>query len=264
MSAIQVTGVSVRLGGAPILRDVNVAVARGELVALVGPNGAGKSTLLAVMSGDVRPDAGEVQLFGRSLPAWKPIDAARARAVQTQQARVSFAFTGEQVVRMGRAPWHGTPAEERDDEVVAAAMAATETVGFAHRRVPTLSGGESARIGFSRALAQETALLLLDEPTAALDLRHQEMELTRMRHRCTDGVATVVVLHDLSLAGAYADRIVLLEEGRVVADGAPREVLRPGLLSEVYGCPVTVLDDPGTGGPLVVPLRSAALVRDVA
>lgn len=264
MSAIQVRGVSVRLGGAPILREVSVAVDPGELVALVGPNGAGKSTLLSVMSGDVRPDAGDVRLFGRALSAWRPIDAARARAVQTQQAKVSFAFTGEQVVRMGRAPWHGTPAGERDDEVVVAAMAGTETLGFAHRRVPTLSGGESARIGFSRALAQETALLLLDEPTAALDLRHQEMELTRMRHRCTDGVATVVILHDLSLAGAYADRIVLLDEGHVVADGAPHEVLRPSLLSDVYGCPVTVIHDPGTGDPIVLPVRSNAVVEGVA
>ncbi|QXT62272.1 heme ABC transporter ATP-binding protein [Tessaracoccus palaemonis] len=255
-SAVTVTGASVALSGNPILSNIDLDVRVGELVALVGPNGAGKSTLLAVISGDVRPDAGDVTMFGRALDSWRPAEAARHRAVQTQQARVSFAFTGAEVVRMGRAPWHGTDEAERDDEVVAAAMDLTETLGFAQRRVPTLSGGEAARVSFSRALAQETALLLLDEPTAALDLRHQEMELAHMRDRADAGVAVVVVLHDLSLAAAYADRVVLLDHGVVVADGTPREVLTAELLTQVYRHPVTVIDDPISGGPVVLPVRS--------
>lgn len=264
MSAISVTGVDVTLGSAPILRGVDLNIEPGELVALVGPNGAGKSTLLKAMSGDVAVHRGEVALFGRPLSQWPGIEAARRRAVQAQQSRVSFAFTSEEVVRMGRSPWHATPEAVRDDEVVTVAMRLTETVEFALRRVPTLSGGESARISFSRALAQETAVMLLDEPTAALDLRHQEMELTQMRERADQGVAVVVVLHDLSLAGAYADRLVLMEAGRIVADGAPREVLRPELLERVYRHRVTVIPDPATGDPVVLPLRGAEAKRVVA
>lgn len=264
MSAIRVAGVDVTLGGAPILRDASLTVDPGELVALVGPNGAGKSTLLKVMCGDVAVERGDVALFGRDLRHWSGLEAARHRAVQTQQARVSFAFTAREVVQMGRAPWHATAEAIRDDEVVAAAMRLTETVALAARRMPTLSGGESARISFARALAQETAVLLLDEPTAALDLRHQEMELTHMRDRADQGVAVVVVLHDLSLAGAYADRLVLLSGGKVVADGTPREVLRPELLERVYRQRVTVIPDPATGAPVVLPLRGPHTQRDVA
>ena len=264
MSAISMTDVDVSLGSVPILRGVSITVRSGELVALVGPNGAGKSTVLRAMSGDVPVDRGAVRLLGRPLSQWEGLDAARHRAVQMQQARVSFAFTAQEVVRMGRSPWHGTPEEARDDDAVRVAMSLTETLGFALRRVPTLSGGESARISFSRALAQETAVLLLDEPTAALDLRHQEMELTHMRDRADQGVAVVVVLHDLSLAGAYADRLVLLAEGSVVADAAPAEVLRPDLLERVYRQRVTVIPDPATGDPIVLPVRGAEARRVVA
>lgn len=255
-AAVLVRDVSLTLGGRPILSAVDLTVSAGELVALVGPNGAGKSTLLAVMSGDVLPDAGVVAMFGRPVGEWRPVEAAKRRAMQTQQARVSFAFTGAEVVSMGRAPWQGTVEEERDDAVVAAAMEVTETLGFAQRRVPTLSGGEASRVSFSRALAQETALLLLDEPTAALDLRHQELELAQMRARADAGVAVVVVLHDLSLAAAYADRVVLLDHGAVVADGTPREVFSSARLSAVYRHPVTVIEDPVHGSLVVLPIRT--------
>lgn len=258
MSAIAARGISLELGGAKILNAVDLAVDHGELVALVGPNGAGKSTLLSVLAGDLVPHTGEVTLDGRPLAQWRPREAARRRAVQTQHSRTSFAFTASEVVRMGRAPWDGTADEHRDDDVIAAAMHLTETLGFADRRIPSLSGGEVARVSFSRALAQETGILLLDEPTAALDLRHQELELTHMRARADDGVAVIVVLHDLSLAGAYADRIVLLDRGRVEADGAPREVLESELLGRVYRHPVQVIADPVTGDPVVLPVRSGA------
>lgn len=264
MSAVSATGVDVTLGGASILSGVDLRVGPGELVALVGPNGAGKSTLLAALTGDIPVAAGTVELFDRPLDQWVGLEAARVRAVQSQRSTVAFAFTGEQVVRMGRAPWHGTTEAIRDDDVVAAAMRLTETPGFALRRVTTLSGGESSRIAFSRALAQETAVLLLDEPTAALDLRHQEMELSQMRHRADQGVAVVVVLHDLSLAGAYADRLVLLDGGRVVADAPPRDVLRPELLERVYRQKVSVIPDPVTGDPVVLPVRGDAQRRVVA
>lgn len=249
-------GVSVVLGGATILWEVSVAVGPGEVVALVGPNGAGKSTLLSALAGDAQLAAGLVEVSGRPLRTVPVTELARTRAVQLQEATVSFAFTAGEVVEMGRAPWRGTPAEETDDAVVAASMARADVVHLAHRRFPTLSGGEKARTSFARALAQTTPVLLLDEPTAALDIHHQEALLTQVRECADAGCAVVVVLHDLSLAGAYADRIVLLAGGRVVADGPPRQVLRSDLLTEVYAYPVEVIEHPDSPGPVVLPVRS--------
>jgi iron complex transport system ATP-binding protein len=254
--AVETRSVSVSLGGTPILRDIDLSVSFGEVVALVGPNGAGKSTLLAVLAGDVG-GTGATLLGGRPLPERSLADAARLRAVQTQQSRVSFAFTVAEVVRMGRAPWQGTAQSDRDDDVVGAALRRTDTAAFADRRILSLSGGEAARVSFARALAQEAGVLLLDEPTAALDIRHQELVLHEVRARAAAGAAVVVVLHDLSLAGAYADRIVLLADGRVRAAGTPAEVLRADVLTEVYRHPVRVVPDPVTGAPVVLPVRDA-------
>ncbi|MGY5764019.1 ATP-binding cassette domain-containing protein [Brachybacterium sp. DNPG3] len=154
--------------------------------------------------------------------------------------------------------WTGTAEEERDAEVVELALAASETRALAEQQVPVLSGGERARVAFARALAQETGILLLDEPTAALDIRHQERVFAVVAERAAAGAAVLVILHDLSLAAAYADRILLLHDGRIRADGAPSDVLDAALLSEVYDHPVTVTVVPGTDDLLVVPRRGPA------
>lgn len=151
----------------------------------------------------------------------------------------------------------GTDAEDDDDRIVADSMRRAEVLDLADRSYPTLSGGEKARTSFARVLSQATTLLFLDEPTAALDIRHQELLLAEARRLAREGHCVVVVLHDLSLAAAYADRIVLLSRGRVAADGPPPVVLEPGLLSDVYQCPVEVVDHAGT--LVVVPLRSDAV-----
>lgn len=254
-AALRARSLSVTLGGAPILTEVSIAVEPREVVALAGPNGAGKSTLLGSLAGDVPPLAGEVEVTGRPLHAIAVADLARTRAVQVQESAVSFAFTVEQVVAMGRAPWRGRLEEDGDLDAIGRAMAIADVAHLALRRFPTLSGGEKARTSFARALAQATPILLLDEPTAALDIRHQEAVLTQVRACADAGCAVVVVLHDLSLAGAYADRIVLMEAGRAAADGAPREVLRPDLLSRVYQHPVAVFEHPDSPGPVVLPMR---------
>ncbi|MEK2494707.1 heme ABC transporter ATP-binding protein [Kitasatospora purpeofusca] len=247
--------VRLSLGGRELLAGADVRVTAGEVVALLGPNGAGKSTLLSVLSGDLVPSAGEVRLDGRPLADYRPLDLARRRALLPQAAALSFPFPADEVVRMGRAPWAGTTAAEEDERVVAEAMAATESAAFTGRPFTALSGGERARVALARVLAQRAALLLLDEPTAALDLRHQELVLRLARTRAAAGDGVVVVLHDLSLAAAYADRVVLLADGATVADGPVAEVLRAPLLSEVYGHPVEVLPHPRTGVPLVLPER---------
>jgi iron complex transport system ATP-binding protein len=256
VSAVRAAGVSVRLGGAEVLRDVDLAVTGGELVALAGPNGAGKSTLLGALAGDVVLDSGEVTLDGRAVHTVAPTALARQRAVLLQQQGLSFGFRVADVVRMGRSPWHRTPESDRDDEVVASAMALTDVDALAERVFPTLSGGERARTSFARVLAQETPVLLLDEPTAALDIRHQEALLAVARGAARAGSAVVVVLHDLSLAAAYADRVCLLDAGRVAADGTPAEVLTAERLGAVYEHPVSVTRIDGS--LVVVPVRARA------
>ncbi|MFJ6630102.1 heme ABC transporter ATP-binding protein [Streptomyces sp. NPDC091376] len=248
-------GLRVRLGQREVVAGVGLRACAGEVVALVGPNGAGKSTLLSALAGDVAPLAGEVRVGGRPVPDWSAPELALRRAVLPQAATLSFPFLVEDVVRMGRAPWAGTAREDEDDAAVEAAMAATETAGFATRPFSALSGGERARVALARVLAQRAPLLLLDEPTAALDLRHQELVLRICRERAAAGDAVVVVLHDLGLAAAYADRVAVLRDGHLAAEGRPAEVLRDELLSDVYRQPVEVLPHPRTGTPLVLPKR---------
>nr|WP_244188271.1 heme ABC transporter ATP-binding protein [Streptomyces regalis] len=244
----------VRLGARPVLHGVSVTVRAGEVLALVGPNGAGKSTLLSALAADLPAAEGVVRIHGRPATDWSAPELALRRAVLPQSASLSFPFTVEEVVRMGRAPHATSPAE--DDLAVAEAMAATEVSAFALRPFSALSGGERARVALARVLAQRAPLLLLDEPTAALDLKHQELVLRLCRERARAGDAVVVVLHDLGLAAAYAHRVAVLRGGRVAAEGPPAEVFSEQLLSEVYDQPVEVLSHPRTGGLLVTPLRN--------
>jgi iron complex transport system ATP-binding protein len=252
---IEARRVSAELGGNPILNDVDLVARAGEVVALVGPNGAGKTTLLNVLTGDVAAKAGEVMMWGAPLGSWTPAELAVRRAVLPQQVVVSFPFLVDDIVRMGRSPWARTPEANQDDAAVAEALVQAEAAGLSSRQFPSLSGGERARVALARVLAQRTQLLLLDEPTAALDLHHQELVLQLVRARTARGDGAVVVLHALELAGAYADRVVVIAAGRVAADGPPREVLTSSLLSAVYQHEVEVLPHPYSGGPLVLPLR---------
>jgi len=249
-------GLTVRVGdGRTILDDAAISIHAGEVHALVGPNGAGKSTLFGVLAGDVAPESGTVLLDGRPVTGVRPRDLARQRAVLLQENAVTFPFTVDQVVRMGRTPWARSPAAEEDGTVVAAAMATTEVTALRERSVPSLSGGERARVALARVLAQDTGILLLDEPTAALDLKHHEDVMRVIRRRAEAGVAVAVVLHDLNAALAHADRVTLLAGGRVSATGTPAEVLTAARIEEVYGQPVDVFPHPHTGVPLVVARR---------
>ena len=242
-----------RAGGRWLVSDVSLAVEPGEVVAVAGPNGAGKSTLLALLAGDLRPSTGQVLIAGRPISAMRAPELARLRAVLPQSSSVQFAFTARQVVEMGRAPWWGAGSSCTDEEAVDAALAGTAVGALAARRYPSLSGGEAARVSLARVVAQDTAVVLLDEPTASLDLRHQELALTLARRLAAEGRAVVAVLHDLNLAAAHADRVALLDGGRLAALGPPAAVLTGELLTAVYEHPVTVLTHPHRGGPLVLP-----------
>ena len=245
----------VRLGTREVLQGVDVVVRAGEVLALVGPNGAGKSTLLGALAADLPAASGVVRVHGRPASEWSAPELALRRAVLPQSAALSFPFRVEEVVRMGRAPWAALGMED-DDAAVAEAMAATEVTAFAVRPFSALSGGERARVALARVLAQRAPLLLLDEPTAALDLKHQELVLRVCRERARAGDAVVVVLHDLGLAAAYAHRVAILHAGRVAAEGPPAEVFSDQLLTEVYDQPVEVLPHPRTGEVMVTPKRN--------
>lgn len=251
--ALEASGLSVVLGGAEVLSGVDLAVHPGEVVTLVGPNGAGKSTLLAALAGDVEPSTGRVELAGEPVARQSPAQMARFRAVLLQQQGLAFGFRAREVVEMGRAVWRRTARADRDDELVDWAMAVADVTQFSDRSVRTLSGGEQARVAFARLLAQDVEVHLLDEPTAALDIKHQEAVLRQARESASRGAAVVVVLHDLSLAAAWSDRICVLSRGRVRAVGTPEEVLTSELVSEVYDHPCDVIHHDGS--LVVVPRR---------
>jgi iron complex transport system ATP-binding protein len=253
-TTLSATDVGVAIRARWLLREVTIAVAPGEVVALVGPNGAGKSTLLRVLAGDLAPTTGRVALDGRAIADFRPRDLALRRAVLPQQTVLQFAFTAREVVEMGRGQRRG----DDDEVIVAASLAKTESTHVAERIFPSLSGGEQGRVSLARVLAQEAPLLLLDEPTASLDLRHQQLVMEVARDLAARGAMVVVVLHDLNLAASYADRIALLHEGRLVADGPPWQTLAESLLTEVFACPIAVTAHPVRGCPLVISLPSAA------
>lgn len=242
-------------GDRRVLASVDLGVRAGEIVALVGPNGAGKSSLLATIAGDLALHSGSIEIDGRPLADWSPTELALRRSVLPQQFAVAFPFLAREVVRMGRAPWRELASREDDDRRVGAALLAADAENLADRPITALSGGERARVALARLLAQDAQLLLLDEPTAALDLGHQELVMQVLRERAEQGDGVVVVLHDLSLAAAHADRMVVIDAGQVVADGAPGSVATPELLEAVYRAPIEVLPHPVTGAPMVIPRR---------
>ncbi|WP_353115341.1 heme ABC transporter ATP-binding protein [Microbacterium sp.] len=251
----EAAGVRVVRAGRALLDDVSIALHAGELLAVLGPNGAGKSTLLGALTGDLSPDAGDVRFAGRPLKDWGLGELSRRRGVLLQDTATSFPFTVREVVEMGRAPWRRTARAAEDEEAVDAAIAAADIAHLSGRRVPSLSGGERARTAFARVVAGRTGALFLDEPTAALDLGHQEDLLRLARDRARAGDAVLIILHDLNLAAAYADRVILLQNGRIVAAGGPDEAFTAETLSAVYRTPVEVIPHPVTGRGIVLPLR---------
>lgn len=255
-AAVEVAGATVRIGMAPLLDDVALAVRGGETVAIVGPNGAGKSTLARLMSGDLAPTSGVVRLKGRALPDYQPRELAWHRAVLSQHIAVNFAFTVDEIVRMGAGEARGP----RIEALIEAALAETGLAAFRDRELPTMSGGEQQRAHFARVLVQlacgEAAhgpgLLLLDEPTSSLDLRHQLDLVDSARRRAGNGTAVVAILHDLNLAARFADRVVVLHRGRGVADGPLRDTITAPLLREVFDIDTRVQAGPD-GLPAILP-----------
>ncbi|MEM7140583.1 MAG: heme ABC transporter ATP-binding protein [Actinomycetota bacterium] len=243
--------------GRSILDGVDIEVRAGELVALVGPNGSGKSTTLGVLSGDIAADGGSVELGDGPAGAFDSVESALRRAVLQQRNAVTFPFRVGDVVSMGRAPWRGVAGTTAaaDREIVATAMSSLDVAGFAGRPYPVLSGGEQARVSLARVLAQTTQLLLLDEPTAALDIHHQERVFAVLRHRAQQGDGILLVVHDLQAAAAHADRVVVLDAGRVAAEGPVDSTMTAEMLTGVYGHDIRVITEPDSGELVILPRR---------
>ena len=251
--------ITVRAGGATLLEGVSTALHPGEVLAVAGPNGAGKSTLLRVLSGDLHPTSGDVLLDRRPLRSWPVRSLGQRRAVLSQQCALAFGFTSMEVALLGRTPHAGDDAGSCARGIASAALEYTEALHLAHRSYLTLSGGERQRVQLARVLTQiweprcGSRYLLLDEPTAALDMAHQHRTLEIARDFARHDSGVLVILHDLNLAAQYADRLLLLKEGRAVALGSPDDILHAELIRDVFGVAVRVIDHPTNGTKLVVP-----------
>ena len=257
---MSLTGERLQLQLAPgrvTLDGVSVRLDAGEVLALIGQNGAGKSSLLNVLSGELTANTGRVRLHDKPITDWRGEDRARLLAVLPQQHSLNFAFRVAEVVALGRYP-HAT-GKRRDDAIVAEAMEVCELTDLAQRNIHEISGGERQRVHLARVLAQiwdaqpeGHRFLLLDEPAASLDLHHQQMLFQAVRGFARRGVGVVLVVHDLNLAARYADRVLLLDQGRAVCTGRPAEVLTATNIQQHFGLSVTVQPHPHHDCPLII------------
>jgi iron complex transport system ATP-binding protein len=246
----------VSIGSKSILSGVDLSISAGQVTAVVGPNGAGKSTLLSCLAGLRSPSSGTVTLDGAALAEIRPLDCARRIAFLPQTPEIAWAVEARTLIELGRIPFVGARGQtEADRLAVDRAMRAADVEAFEHRIVHSLSGGERARVLIARALAGEPEWLLADEPLTGLDPAHQIDAAALVRTLANAGVGVVLTLHDLSLALRMADRIVVLAQGGVLADGPPATALTPEILKTAYGVEATLTQGPG--GPLIDVIRRA-------
>jgi iron complex transport system ATP-binding protein len=256
---LEAKNITVNYGPREAVTDVSLRAAAGEIVAIIGPNGAGKSTLLRTLNASLRATSGEVLLDGTPLQSLARRAIARRIAVVAQEADMRFPVTVMEFVLGGRYAWSSAWGweTERDVEIARDILGETELENFSARLMSEVSGGERQRAVLARALATEAKILLLDEPTANLDLAHQATMLRLVRSRCDKREsAAVVVTHDVNLAAEFADRVLLLKNGREIAAGTPRQVLNPQLLRTVFGLEVLVDTHPITGAPRITPVHT--------
>ena len=261
---LSATDLEFSYGSRSVLRGVSLSVDAGEMVGIVGPNGVGKTTLLRILSGSLSPDSGTVTINGKSIAGLKPRERARAVAVVPQSPAAPEGISALEIVLMGRNPHLGVLQwESRGDvETAMRMMELVDCAQFADRLVTSLSGGERQRVFIARALAQEAPVLMLDEPTAHLDIGYQSSILdTTENIRKELEVTVVAAMHDLALAARYCDRLALMAEGTFLAVGRPDEVLRPDIIFTAFGAEVSILHHPVDGTPIPVPLSHRQAVQ---
>lgn len=241
------------------LDGVSMSVPDGALYVVLGPNGSGKSTLMRAIMGTVRPAGGTVSVGGKETRSWTRRDLARAVGAVPQAEHLAFPLTVRDFVGMGRYPYLGPlrPEGDADRAAVQGALERCDVVELVSRDVTTLSGGELQRVRIARALAQEPSALVLDEPTASLDIRHEMSIFQLLRGSADRGMTVLLITHHVNLAARFADRILLLDGGKVAAEGGVQDVFQEEILARVYGWPVAVREDPVSGAPQVTPLHEA-------
>ncbi len=247
-----------RANSAPLLEGVTLAIESRGLTAVIGPNGAGKSTLLRVAAGDMQPTSGSVAYGGIPLADLSVAQRARHRAVLSQQHSADIPFTAHQVISMGRYPYRfaGSSDPDRDHVAIESAITLLDLEDLRHRQVGSLSGGEQQRVAIARVVTQQAPIMLLDEPTTALDIGHQESIMALIAALGARGHSILAVLHDLNMAWRF-DQVILLHKGRVAAMGNPSDVLTTENLTNVYGHPIDVVDHPTRPGMLTIPKPSS-------
>ncbi len=259
-TAIELRALGFAYDGDEVLRDANLTLTRGEMAAIIGPNGAGKTTLIGCVTGQLRPSRGGARLLGRDVTTMRRRDVARVAAAVPQEFQMPFAYRVREIVALGRSPYLGLlgSLRESDHQAIDRALANTDTAALQAREFNELSGGERQRVSFALALAQEPQVLLLDEPTAHLDLEHQLdlLELVRTINR-EQGLTVLAALHDIDLAALFFPRLIVLHEGRLVADGPPSSVVTPELIWDVFRVRADVVLDQDGRVPRVVPHLAA-------
>ncbi|MGC4232650.1 MAG: heme ABC transporter ATP-binding protein [Niabella sp.] len=247
---VSVENISYQVKEYTLLKEVNFMIRPGELVALLGANGAGKSTLIRLLSGEPSPSDGVIKLRGRRLQDYDPLELACLRATLSQQVMMSMDFTVEEIVMMGRYPHHHKKTSKNDKEIITEALALCGLEHLASRSVFTLSGGEQQRVHFARVLAQvwdtPNAFILMDEPTAAMDIQFQQHTLAILKALTKKGCMVIAALHDMNLASQYADRMILLKNGRKFYDGTPAEVLTTRNIYTIFSVDAEVAPHPVT------------------
>lgn len=265
-SRLEARSVSLAYDGTTVVPELTVAIPPGSFTVIIGPNACGKSTLLRGLSRLLSPAAGTVVLDGRDISSYPAKEVARRLGLLPQSALAPDGITVADLVGRGRYPHQSLLRQwsSADEAAVKEALDATGTADLSARPVDALSGGQRQRVWVAMVLAQQTDLLLLDEPTTYLDVAHQVELMELFAELNARGRTVVAVLHDLNHAARYASHIIAMRDGRIVAEGAPREVITSERVEEVYGLPNVVIDDPVTGGPLVVPLRGGAFAARAA
>lgn len=251
---IEIKHASLTLGNKTLLDNVSTTFRLGELTIILGPNGTGKSSLLKLLSREW-PCNGTLSFYGKPLSHWTPQQLAASVGILPQSSSLTFAFTAREVVELGGLALTASRKEIAD--IAEEKMAQTDVLHLADRLYPSLSGGEKQRVHLARVLTQiakseRDTILMLDEPTSALDIGHQHKTLTLAKQMAKEGSAVIAVIHDLNLAAQYADRILILHRGKIVADGYPESVLTPAMIENVYGWPVNVMPHPTGGYPVVL------------
>ena len=260
MSSIETRDITFSYTANPLFDRLNVAIGEKEFVGLVGPNGSGKTTFLNLLTRVLKPSRGSILIDGHEIQAFSARDLACRVAVVPQESSIIFPFTVSEVVLMGRAPHLRSILEREEDfDIAAEAMEMTGVAHLASRPVTMLSGGEKQGVLIARALAQRPSILLLDEPTAFLDIKHQVDIydiLTRLNHE--RGMTIIAVSHDLNLASHYCERVLVFKEGQLMFDGSPEDAITTETIRDVYGAEVVVSKNRRTGRPFVLPIRRQA------